>query len=139
MRKDLLNRLIAEVITPVANYDLKGNQLAITIVKPDTNDEEAEKVQRGARFVLNTESPMLVRNLENYHLRIPDDLRSEMVKYINKEVATFAQETALVSTNKLVDAKGNPFDPEKHITDMNGNPVMTKFKTFKLKAKEAAG
>lgn len=137
MKPELLEELIETAISPIANFDLSGNQLNVRIVKPDTSNPELEKIQRGVKFTTNVESENIVQNLEYFGIQIDDDLRSRIIKDINGTATLQPSSKASVTEEVkpiVKDRNGKPFNPAIHAVDEAGNPILTKFKLFEKKA-----
>lgn len=126
MQKQLFDRLIETSIAPIANWKLNGEILEVRVVRPDSSNPETERLQRGVKFDCHLHSPNIVQNLEYHGIVIPEDVRTDIIREIRGE------ELAKAPTD--IDAKGTQFDSSLHAVDENGDPVLTKFKTFKRKA-----
>lgn len=133
MQKQLFDRLIETSIAPIANWKLSGrNQdiLEVRITRPDSSNPELERIQRGAKFDLHIDSPNIIQNLEYHGIAIDEELRTDIIRAIRGELDEGVIE--------LVDAKGTNFDPDIYESDVDGKPVLTKFRTFKRKVKNTA-
>lgn len=131
MQPKLFDRLIETSIAPIANWERVGDVLKVRIVRPDTGNPELECLQRGAKFDLHIDSPAIIQNLEYHGVVIDEEVRSDIIRAIRGE--------ELAGITETIDGRGTKFDPSIHEVDIDGNPVLTSFKTFKrIKVKSDA-
>lgn len=143
----------AATVFEILERSLKGNG------KIEINGDIATvKIIRGshsgAKLDLHIKSPNLLRNLENYFgvdstnpneapvVQVePEDnkLFQDLMGMADKPKKESPRSTEVkVEKNALVDSKGNAFDPDKHEIDAQGNPVKTRFGSFKIRKDAAA-
>jgi hypothetical protein len=85
MKKETLDKLIAEVIEPVCKWKMKGDILSFEIIKK--KNEQSQNV--GARADINISGSGVLDNLLNYDLKpegeLADELRYELAQEKKRE------------------------------------------------------